>query len=344
MKRRIAKWVIALAVTGSALTAATTAGVIWWYRAPALSTDPRSLEREILRLRAERDSLQDHVVGIERTRELLDRQPDGDVLLALPTPFVQALARDIMRGWFSAVDVHLRNLSVQKAGDVKARIRFLGRRQVGSYALRLTLADVQGRLASGTPRLMFARDATRADRIDITLPVRLEGGTGRGTAAFAWDSKGLANGVCRDVSTEKPIDGTVSPALYEARGYLRLRAASNGLLIIPTFPELSMRLMVKPSAQSVATLDALLTSQGRLCNFAVEKAGVEQRILELVGRGFDVRIPRRFFRAVRVPIAIDGAVPIAGTRLLLSATPDTLVLTPQAVWLAARVEIKGTVR
>ena len=97
MKRRIAKWVITLAVTGTALTAATTAGVIWWYRAPALSTDPRALEREILRLRTERDSLQEHVVGIERTRDLLDRRPEGDVLLALPTPFVQSLARDIMR-------------------------------------------------------------------------------------------------------------------------------------------------------------------------------------------------------------------------------------------------------
>ncbi|MBY0489565.1 MAG: hypothetical protein K2R93_06960 [Gemmatimonadaceae bacterium] len=344
MKRRIARWVITLAVTGTVLTAATTAGVIWWYRAPALSTDPRQLEQEILRLRSERDSLQEHVVGIERTRDLLDRRPTGDVLLALPTPFVQALARDIMRGWFSAVDVHLRNLTVQKAGDVKASLRFFGRRNVGRYTLRLSLADVQGRLASGTPRLTVARDAARADRIDITLPVRLEGGTGRGTAQFTWDATGLANGVCKDVQTEQPIEGTVAPAQYEARGYLRLRAATDGLRIIPTFPDLSMRLMVKPSARSVAALETLLTSQGRLCNFAVEKAGVEARILELVGRGFEVRIPQRFFRAVRVPIAIDGAVPIAGTKLLLSATPDSLVLTPQAVWLSARVAIKGTVR
>jgi hypothetical protein len=240
--------------------------------------------------------------------------------------------------------VHLRNLTVQKAGDVKASLRFLGRRQVGSYTLRLVLADVRGRLASGTPRLTFARDAARADRIDIALPVRLEGGTGRGTAAFTWDAKGLARGVCHDMQTEQPIEGTVTPANYEARGFLRLRAAKDGLLIMPTFPDLSMRLMVQPSARSVAALETLLTSQGKLCNFAVEKANVETRILELVGRGFEVRIPQRFFRAVRVPIAIDGTVPIAGTKLLLSAIPDTLVLSPQAVWLAARVEIKGTVR
>ena len=146
------------------------------------------------------------------------------------------------------------------------------------------------------------------------------------------------------MSAERPIDGTVTPAQYEARGYLRLRATPSGLLITPTFPDLAMRLMVRPSARSVAALDTLLSSQGKLCNFAVEKAGVEGRILELVGRGFEVRIPQRFFRAVRVPITIDGAVPIAGTKLLLSATPDSLVLTPQAVWLAARVDIKGAVR
>ena len=32
-------------------------------------------------------------------------------------------AQDIMRGWFNAVDVHLRHLTVQKAGDVRATLR-----------------------------------------------------------------------------------------------------------------------------------------------------------------------------------------------------------------------------
>jgi hypothetical protein len=344
MKRRIAKWVIALAVTGTVLTAAVTAGVVWWYRSPALSTNPRALEREILALRSTRDSLQERVLAVESTRELLGARPNGDVLLALPTPFVQALAQDIMRGWFNAVDVHLRRLTVSKSGDVRAKLGIFGRRQVGSYTLRLYLADVQGRLSSGTPRLVFARDLERADRIDIVLPVNLLGGTGAGTATFAWDAKGLANGVCRDVSTQQPITGTVAPAQYEARGQLRLNASAEGLMIDPRFPGLSMRLQVRPSKASLAALDTLLSSQGKLCNFAVEKAGVEERILALVGRGFEVKIPQRFFRAVRVPVSIDGAVPIAGTKLLLSATPDTLVITPRAVWLAAKVEIKGTVR
>jgi hypothetical protein len=344
MKRRIAKWVVALTVTGALATAATTAGVVWWYRSPALSTDPRALEQEILQLRTMRDSMQARVLGIESSRELLGKPPEGDVLLALPTPFVQAIAQDIVRGWFNAVDVHLRNVRVSKSGDVRAKLGFLGRRQVGSYTLQLALHDVQGRLSSGTPRLVFARDEARADRIDIVLPVNLVGGAGKGTASFAWDAKGLAKGVCGDLTTEREIDGLVSPAQYEARGYLRLNASPQGLMIDPRFPGLSMRLQVRPSRASIAALETLLTSRGTLCKFAVEKAGVEERILALVGRGFEVKIPQRFFRAVRVPVSIDGEVPIAGTRLLLSATPDTLVLTPRAIWLAAKVDIKGAVR
>jgi hypothetical protein len=339
MSRRLARWVVAVLLVVAGLIVTTTAGLIWWYRAPGLSDDPAALEREILALRASRDSVEARVRDRDIADELLARRPEGDVVLALPTPFVEALARDIVRGWFSAVDLRLRNLRVQKSGDVSARLGILGRRRVGSYALRLDLAEVQGTLSSGTPVLTFG-----GDRVGLTMPIRLVGGSGTGRATIAWESRGLARSVCGDVDASRPIEGTVAPANYVATGFLRLSATEGGFLIDPRFPGLSLRLKVRPSRRSVTALEELLASQGRLCNFAVDKANVEERILALVGRGFEVKIPQRFFRPVRVPISIDGAVPIVGTTLLLSATPDTLIITRHAVWLAANVAIKGAVK
>lgn len=338
-KRKIAGWVIALSVCGVVLAGSITAGVIWWYRSPALSTDPVALERDILALRAVRDTLQERVLRAEAQKELLERRPDGDVLLALPTPFVDALTQEIVGGWFREVDIHLRNITVRKAGDVRAKLGIFGRRNVGSYTLRLDLQDVRGRLAAGKPRLALA-----GDRVDIVLPVRLVGGAGRGVAAFEWDSKGLANGVCRDLAIKEPIDGAVEPGNYEARGFLRVAANDDGLMIEPRFPGLAMRLRVRPSKTSVARLQGLIESRGRLCRLAVDKANVEERILALLERGFEVKIPQRFFRPVRVPVAIEGTVPVAGTSLVLSASPDRVVVTPTAIWLSAQLTIKGAVR
>lgn len=329
MKRRIA-----LGIAAALTTSAVVFGIWWWRTSPTIGVDRAVLATEIQHLREQRDAMQAELEVAEQYSALLDRRPEGDVLIALPTPFMQRMVTGVIVGWFDKVDLHLTNLRVRKAGDVKARLSILGRRRVGSYALQLDVADLRGTLEPGAPTLTFG-----GDTVGIVLPVRLAHGEGRGRLAFDWDSRGLADAVCGDLSTAEQISGTVLPADYVARGRLRMSASEGGVLIDPDFPGLQLRLRIKPSAGSIKALERTLSEKGKLCDMALEKANVEERILALVGRGFPVKIPQKFFRAVRLPISIEGTVPLAARRVDVRATPDTLVITPQALWLAASIQV-----
>ena len=107
------------------------------------------------------------------TSDLLDRRPPGDVVIALPTPFVDAVVRSVVTGWFHDVDLRLPRMRVRKAGEVKARLGILGRRTVGSYDLDVVLDKVRGRLQPEAPTLAFGGDTIR-----ISVPVRVAAGTG----------------------------------------------------------------------------------------------------------------------------------------------------------------------
>ncbi|MBL0890639.1 MAG: hypothetical protein IBJ19_08495 [Gemmatimonadaceae bacterium] len=332
---RIRKRRIALALGAVLLLVVAGVTAWWWSTSPTRGVDRRLVVEELRVLKEQRDALQAELEVAQQYSALLDRRPEGDVLLALPTPFVQRMVTGVIVGWFDRVDLHLTNLRVRKQGEVKARLGLLGRRRVGSYSLRLDVSDLRGRLEPGAPTLSFG-----GDTIGIVLPVRLSQGEGRGRMTFEWDSRGLANMVCGDLTTAENISGTVIPADYVARGRLKLSASNGGVLIDPDFPGLQLRLRIKPSAASVRALERTLADKSRLCDMALERANVEERILALVGRGFPVRIPQKFFRAVRLPVAIEGALPMADKRVEVRATPDTLVITPQAVWLAARIDVR----
>lgn len=335
MRRAIA-WTLG---GGAALTLLAAGGMMAWlsWRYPLRRevADRDTLRREIAALAARRDSLRNIVLSESDTLSLLEQAPEGDVLVALPKPFVQAIAQDVVTGWFGNVDVHLRNLRVRKEGDVRARLSILGRRQVGSYALDLRLHEVTGRLVPGVPELAF-----RDDGIGVTLPVQLARGRGRGTIAFEWDSKGMARAVCGDLNVTRDISGSVRPGRYVARGRIALSATNGTLVADPDFPALSMRLHVVPSQASLLVLRETLVSKGKLCDIAVGKANVDDRILALLERGFVVRIPQRLFRPVEFPIAVAAALPLQGRRMHVSVEPSNLRITRQALWLAAGVQLR----
>lgn len=307
----------------------------WRFRPPSANVDVATLRREVTALRAEHERLRQTLASAKRRDDLLDEQPAGDVSVALPNEFVAGVVIDIVTGWFDKVDVHLRDIRLRKSGTVRARMGLLGRRTVGDYSLGLHLHDVQGRLAPEPPVLTFGGDA-----VGVALPVQLVGGTGRGTMALTWDSRGLAGPVCGDLAANHVIEGTVVPQHYMARGRLRLSANGGGITVTPEFPGLAMRLRVQPSRRSVQALEDLLRSKGPLCDVATAQGNVERRVLDLVGRGFLVRIPQHFFRAVRLPISVFDDLSLLEQQVRITVRPNSARSTPKAVWLSAKVLVQ----
>lgn len=304
------------------------------FRPKAEREERTDVTREIVKLTRARDSLRAMVAEAALTSDLLDGRPAGDIVIALPTQFVDNVVRGVVTGWFHDVDLRLPQMRLRKSGDVHAKIGWFGRRRVGTYTLDMTLNDVRGRLQPGTPELAFGGNV-----IGLQVPVRVANGTGIAHIKAGWESKGLAGPVCGDMSVERDVTGQVRARTYLARGRILLSAIDGSVLADPDFPGLAIRLHIDPAASSVAALDSALATRTGLCGYAVGRANASERIQALVARGFNVKIPQRFFRPITLPVSVETAVPVAGRKLALQVTPSGVSVTPSTVWIAATVAL-----
>jgi hypothetical protein len=304
------------------------------YRPKWEREDPATVQRETAQLRQERDSLRALVYDAAATSDLLDEQPAGDVVIGLPTPLVDLVVRNVVTGWFHDVDVRLPRLQVRKSGEVKAKLGIFGRRTVGEFHLDMVLDDVRGRLQPGVPEMTFGGDVVR-----LAIPVKVAAGTGIARITADWKSRGLAGSVCRDETVRRDVTGQVRAREYMARGRLNLTAVDGAIMADPDFPELAIRIYVDPSRASVAALDSLMAEKDGLCGYAVDKARASERIQALVGRGFRVKIPQRFFRPIRLPVAVATSVPVQDRAVGLAVTASGLAVTPSVMWVGANVTV-----
>jgi len=328
------RWVLGIGATLLVMVLSAVGVLSYRYRPKAQREDPAAVLREIQTLTITRDSLRAQVYASFAGSERMRGRPAGDIVIGVPAPFVEAVVREVIVGWFHDVDLRLPPIRVRKAGELKARVSVLGRRTLGAYALEVNLRDVRARLQPGAPVMRFSGDG-----LGLELPVRLAGGSGIARVKIDWASKGIAGPVCGDLSADREVTGQVRPMLYNTRGRIRLAAKDGRILADPAFPGLALRIFVDPAPRSIAILDSLLASKGGLCGVAIGKARASERIQELVGRGFNVKIPQRFFRPVQLPIAFETALPIQDRSLGLQVKASALVTTPSFVWMAANVTL-----
>ncbi len=326
------RWIALGAGVVVGVPAAVLIGLGFRFQPRADRENPADVRRELARLTVTRDSLRALVSQAAATSDLLDQRPAGDIVIGLPTPFVESVVRSVVRGWFHDVDLRLPRMHVRNSGEIRAPLGILGRRTVGAYDLDVVLKDVHGRLQPDIPSLTFG-----GDTIHVTVPVRVAGGTGVARVTAAWRSKGLAGPVCGDLTATRDVTGQVRARSYVTRGRLVLSASGGTVFADPAFPGLRFRLFIDPAAESIAALDSLLASKGGLCGYAIGKSRASERIQEIVGHGFPVTIPQRFFRPIRLPVALETSVPVANREVALTVIPSALIVTRSTVWIAAAV-------
>lgn len=335
MNRR--QWLIRIGVGIAILLALPFVALAWLLArpGPAGAGDPSDVvERQIAALTLERDSLRTLVWEDANNSALLVERPNGDVVIGLPTPFVEGLVRASVAAWFDDVTVTLRGLRVVKKGDVRARLGILGVHRVGSFDLNLTLDEVIGQMKAGVPDLTFG-----GDRIGVTLPVRVTGGTVEATIAIAWKSRGLARQICKDKAVTRAITGDVRPSDHVATGRIVLGVRDGAILADPDFPALAIRLFAEPSETSLAMLDSILGAEYGACGYALDKANAGDKIVAVVDRGFVVKIPQKLFRPIRFPVGVETSVPLQDGVLPLEVRPTGLAVTRATVWFGADVRI-----
>ncbi len=294
---------------------------------------PRREEAEAVLegLRAERTALRDRLRGLlSKEARLLDA-PRATVIIGVPTSLTRSLVEQTVTGLFDEVTLRLRDIKVHKADEVRAKTLF-GGMTLGTFVLDVTIREVKGVLHPGKPQLTFG-----GNRIGVALPVSLTAGSGRATLRFRWEGRKIAGAVCGDLDVSHEVKGAALPATYPVKGAFRLAAEGSDVVLEPEFGEITVKVRVEPSKETWDFVDRLIAQQGGICETALRKVDVPQRIRDLIGRGFDVKLPRRLFRPIRLPAGLEQSLSLGGRPFTLEVRPIGLVVTPLRLWYGADV-------
>ena len=329
-RRRAARGGLELLAASAAIAAACHAGA------------GRAGDKELARLAAERRALQEEVQATLAAEDFfgLASAPDADVVIGVSAELARDLLSRAVTGLMAeGVALTLHDLKIHYQDDVTAKMLF-GRSTLGAFQLDLTLEEVSGRLRPGAPRLSFSRDA-----IAVRLPVALTTGSGRGVARFRWQGKGLAGAVCGDADLTREVASELAPRSYVLEGRFKLSLDAGVVVATPDFGEPSFELQLAPTDQTWkvidAALDELRADKNSVCGTALARLDIVQRLKELVARGFNVTLPKKLLRPIRLPAGIEQTVTARGTGLSLAVTPAGLVIAPDKLWYGADVAARA---
>jgi hypothetical protein len=327
VKRRTAAGLALLA----ALVGAAVAVALYWrdYR-PRETGRTRALRAEYEALRAQ---LETHLSA----EPLLtcDEVESGDVVVGIRTPYLGDVIREVSRRYLDRVRLDLApDIHVREKGELETKT-FFGKMKLGDWSVNLNIARLQGVLAGSTPELSIAS----ANTVRVTMPVSIVQGRGSGTVRFGWDSKSVANLVCKDFELTESLEATVLPDRYLVRGGFKLMADAARVVAEPVFPREKYRVRVDLTPESWAKAEAALRSQDTLgkCGLAMNPEQVVSQLRDLGHKGFEFRLPRTLFRPIVLPARIHSEVAAYGTKVAVQVEPRLLRLTDEALWYGVAV-------
>ena len=303
----------------------------------ATAPPPPPTAAEFAALEADRDALQERFrVSVTKAGESsLAKAPRAGVMIGLPTSFASSIVEQVVTGLFGETTLTLRNLKVHKEGDVKAKMLFR-KKQVGQFVLDVDIQETRGILKPGKPILSFGEN-----RIGVILPVTLAEGGGRAQIRFQWDSKGLAaNAVCGDKDITRDVHGKVIPEEYRVAGAFGIRADGSAITLTPDFGEVVVKLFVDPSEDAWKVVDGVVAEQRAGCRAALDKIDIKAILGKILGRGFNVKLPRKLFKPVRLPAGIRQSLDVQGITLDLTVAPTGMLVSDDRIWYGADLHAK----
>lgn len=263
---------------------------------------------------------------------------EGEVLLALRRPLLQGMVTEVASRYLDRVELDLAlGAKVEATGEVKVKTR-IGEIKAGVWTVNLVVHHVRGVLHAQPPTVSLEGD----QRLALSLPVSLQQAQGRAGVRFTWDSRGLANAVCRDFEVTRGIQGKVLPAVHTFRGSLRLIPIADSVMARPSFADRPYRLKVDLTPESWAEVRGALAEQDSFfkCGLALEPDKIVAKLRELTLKGFDVRLPRTLFRDFVLPASLEQSVRVEDKTLMVSVKPSALRTVEDALWLSAALEVR----
>jgi len=171
--------------------------------------------------------------------------------------------------------------------------------------------------------------------------VSLEKGEVKAKLIFKWDGRNLAGVVCGDLSGEHDLQATIPPVLVRVRGRFDVTAAGEKVIVRPRIAPVEVAFTVEPLQRTWDFVDDLIESKSAVCEAALRKAAVGQKVRDLVSRGFKVTLqPQNWLRAMALPASFRDTLDVQGTSAGLAITPTAVSITKTRIWYGANVAVR----
>jgi hypothetical protein len=318
------------------------AGLLALGSAPHPARTRAEAQPTLSQLRAEQAALRERLAAAVRRDPLAGRVIAGgaDVVLAMRTDFVEALLAEVAHQYFDDVVLDLAAVRADADGELRPKTP-LGRVTLGEWRLATTVERLRGRLQAGHPRLRFQQD-----RVDVDVPIEVRPAPGRIALAFAWDSKGLVNVVCRDFAVERVLEGQVLRQRHRLDVAIRLASGDGFLSATPALADRRVRLRVDLTPESWASVERELAAQDRFarCGMLLKPERVLGELRALAERGIEVRLPEELVGSVRLPARLAQQVRLGTRDVELELRRPTFRVDRELVWSSARINAKGAAR
>lgn len=323
------RWIVA-AAAGGVIAGAAGATYVALRRSEGESPRLRALRAMHQSLRRQFES---HL-GAERLLEQPELQA-GDVTVGIRTPYLGNLISEVSRRYLDRVELDLApNIHVKQSGEVK-KDTFVGSIVLGEWKVDLDIQRLNATLSADTPEISVAED----NRVRVSVPIRCLAGRGAGRARFSWDSKHVANFVCKDFSVEESLEATALPDQYRVRGAFSFLQTGDNIVARPEFPPEKFHVRVDLLPESWQKVEAALRAQDTWdrCAAGIDPPEVLAKLRELAQTGFDFKLPRSLFRATVMPAQFRSRVDVQGAQVDVAVEPRALRLSADYLWYAARL-------
>ena len=102
-----------------------------------------------------------------------------------------------------------------------------------------------------------------------------------------------------------------------------------------------MRIFVDPSDQAWGIVDGVVKEQRKGCEIALSKVDIKEKLGGILGKGFNVKIPQKIFKPIKLPAGVKQSLKVQGIQMALEARPTGLLVTPDRLWYGADLNFRS---
>jgi hypothetical protein len=129
------------------------------------------------------------------------------------------------------------------------------------------------------------------------------------------------------------------PSDYTVTGSFRIASQGEAIVLRPSFPDLAVRIFVDPSEQAWGVVEEVVKAQRKGCEIALNKIDIKEKLGAILGKGFNVKIPQKIFKPIKLPAGVSQSLEVQGLKLALEVKSTGVRVANDRIWYGADLKL-----